>query len=134
MDVARHRQQVHLVLNELCLEAALEQVARAAVLIAPIQCVGREQPLHETRQVGARRAQERMDMVVHEHKSIENDPALMQVVRQLREKSTPVVIAVENVRPTVTPAGDMIHGICKINPWWTWHAQILSWLRLPCNL
>ena len=60
-------------------------------------------------------------MIVHQHKSIENHPALVQVVGQLREKSLAVVVAVENVRAAVAPTGDMIHGIRKINAWWAWH-------------
>ena len=50
--------------------------------------------------------------------------ATVQVVRQLREKSLAVVIAVEDVRPAVAAAGNVVDGVGKIKasrarPDWT---------------
>src|SRR5208337_5400487 len=83
--------------------------------IAPVKRVRRQQALHETREVRTRRPAKEVDVIVHEHKSVQVDGAKVQVVGQLRQKSPPVVIAVKDVRSAVATAGDMIDGVGKIN-------------------
>ena len=126
MDVPRDGQQIDFILHQFRLEAALKQVAGAAVLVAPVEGVGRQQSLHETRKVCPRRAAKEVDVVVHECKSIQIDGTKAQVVGQLREESLAVVIAVEDVRSAVAAAGHMIDGVGKINAWRARHAY-----RLP---
>ena len=55
MDIARHRSQVHVILDQFGLEASLEQVPWPAVLVAGIKRIGRQQTLHEGREVRPRR-------------------------------------------------------------------------------
>ena len=56
-------------------------------------------------------------MVIHECKSVQIHGTEAQVVRQLREESLAVLIAVEDVRSAVAAAGDMIDGVAKVNAW-----------------
>jgi hypothetical protein len=73
-------------------------------------------------------------MIFHEDIGIEIDGTQVQVVRQLGEEALVVVITVEDVRPAVAAAGDMIEGVGKIDAWWAGHARRLpsrKFLRNP---
>lgn len=71
----------------------------------------------------ARRAHQAVEMVVHEHKSVQVHIAMMQVVGQLREEAPAVFVAAENVRPAVAAPRDMIDGVGKINAWRAWRSR-----------
>ena len=72
-------------------------------------------------------------MVLHEDESVEDYPTLVQVMRELREKSLAVIIAVKNVRAAVAASSHMVDCAGKINAWWARHVVSLSSPRLPCN-
>jgi len=72
-------------------------------------------------------------VVVHEDESIHVHRTKVQVMRQLREESLAIFVAVKDVRTAVPAAGDMIHGVGTINPWRAWHTSQLPQLVLPCK-
>src|SRR5208282_2365220 len=97
-------------------ETALEEMTRAAVLVARVEGIGRQQSLHEGRKVGARRADKDVKMVIHKDIGVEHDGRKVQVVGQLGEE-TLAVVAPENLRPAVAAASNMIHSVGEIDTW-----------------
>ena len=126
MDVARDRQQVALVFDQLGLEAALEHVARPAVLVAGIQCVRRQEPLHETRQVRPRRADQQMKMIAHEDIGKQLDIGEAKMVCKLGEKALAVGVVLKDRRAAVAATGDVIQGVGKIDAWRAGHSLSVS--------
>jgi len=69
-------------------------------------------------EVRPRRTYQAVKMVVHEHVGVEHDARHLQVVRQLAEEPLAVVVSPEDIRAAVAAAGNMIHGVRKIDAWW----------------
>ena len=81
VDVPRRGQQVHIVLDQLRLEAALEEMTGPAVLVARVEGIGRQQPLHKDGKVSPRRANQEVDVVFHQDVGVEHNARKMQMVR-----------------------------------------------------
>jgi len=101
----------------------LEEVARATVFVANVEGIRRQQPLHEGREVRPWRPHEEVEMVVHEDVDVEDHARQLQVVRQLPKEALAVVVGPKDVRAPIAATGDMIHGVGKVNAWWSRHEE-----------
>jgi len=115
MDIARQGQQVSIVLDQLGLEAALELVAGPPVLVTGIQGITGIEPLHEPREVRPRRADQQVEVVVHQDEGVEEDRSGGHVVAELVEEPQPVGVGEEDRRPPISAGGDVVEGVGEID-------------------
>ena len=126
VDIASYGRKINVVFRQFRLEPALEEMARATVLVAGIKCVPRKQPLHESRKIRPRRLYEQMEVIFHQHEGVKLYARRVQAVCQLREKPLAVIVAPEDDSPRIATAGDMVNGVRKIDAWWACHAVSVS--------
>jgi len=91
------------------------------VPVAGVQGVTRDEPLHESRQIGARRSDKKMKVIVHDRVGVHNAAIRLGVVGQLGEEALVIGRVEENARPPVAARGDVVKAVFTVDAWWTSH-------------
>ena len=95
VNVAREGQKVVVAFDQLGFEAAVEQVAVAAVAKVVVDRVGRRERLHEFRAVRLRGLEDQVEVVRHADEQIEPDVELLDAFGQSLQKAFVVWLVLE---------------------------------------
>ena len=67
-----------------------------------------------------------MEVVVHQHKGVQQDAGGDDVVVQLAHHPRPIRVAPEDLRPRVSSGGRVVEGIGEVNSGWSGHARSIQ--------
>ena len=60
-------------------------------------------------------------MIVHQHEGVEDDRVRPDVILELPQEPSPVVVIEEDPRPPVSTGGDVVDGVGEVDTWRTRH-------------
>lgn len=84
---------------------------------------------HEFAKIAQRGLGENMPMIVHQHKSMENNSIRIYRLREDLQKFPSILVILENGFPLIPTVGDMVKGSRILHSQWSCHAEQLPKTR-----
>lgn len=120
-DVTGQLQEVALLLNKDCFEAALHEMTGAGMLPVEPLCIYPVEMLHSPRQVWFRRFDKKVIMIGHQAVRVAYPPESLDSNTKYFEEPSAIDIVEKDIFPCVSPTGNVIYSAFVFNPQWTSH-------------
>ncbi len=133
MQVAYQCKQVFVLITKKGFVASLKEMPHRSVFLIEISGIGKIEELHDARNRGLLRFNEKVNMVDHKDISIKSEVALFFVMLQAVQILKPVLIIVKDVLFPVPSDNDMIKSAGELYTRWSCHKKRIAYDQPNCN-